>query len=77
MSKIFRESETQEIETFLSEHDRVTPEFKIKIQEELKAKKNYYKDCFIWLISRREDLTIDVFNVKGEVFETNTYPFEP
>ena len=73
MSKIFRNSETKEIETFLSTSNKISTGLKNKILEELYNKGQRYKDSFIWLISRNEALTIDVFNIKGEVFETDTF----
>jgi hypothetical protein len=76
MSKIFRQSETKEIEYYLSTNDKVSPELKRILQEDLHDKANKYKDSFIWLISRNEAMTIDVFNVKGEVFETDTFYFK-
>lgn len=73
MSKIFRNSETKEIDNFLSNTDKITPNLKGVIQEELKDKTDKYKDSFIWLISRNDVLTIDVFNIKGDIIETDNY----
>lgn len=76
MSKIFRQTETKEIETFLSVSEKISPKLKNLIQEELQDKKSKYKDSFIWLISENEKLTIDVFNIKGDMFETDTFFFK-
>ena len=73
MSKIFRNSEIKEIDNFLSNTDSITPKLKGLIQEELKDKTDKYKDSFIWLISRNDVLTIDVFNIKGDIIETDNY----
>jgi len=73
MSKIFRNSETKEIENFLSTSEKVSPELKSIIQEELQTKGKRYKDSFIWLISENDKIVIDVFNIKGEVFETDSF----
>lgn len=76
MSKIFRQNETKEIENFLSSNEIISSKLKSKIQEEMKSKEQTYHDSFIWLITTREKVTIDVFNVKGEVFETKTFHFK-
>ncbi len=76
MSKIFRNSDTKEIEYFLSTTDKISAGLKKIIQEELQDKGKKYKDSFIWLISRNERLTIDVFNTKGDIIETDTYPYQ-
>jgi hypothetical protein len=76
MSKIFRNSQVQEINDFLSTSNKISSALKGKILSELQDKGRQYKDSFIWLISRNEALTIDVFNIKGEVFETNTFYYK-
>jgi hypothetical protein len=76
MSKIFRQSESKEIEHFLSTNERVSPVLKKLIQEELHSKGEKYKDSYIWLILRSEAFTIDVFDIKGDIFETDTYYFK-
>lgn len=76
MSKIFRNSETTAIENFLSDSDNISCQLKNKVLEDLRSKEQSYKDSFIWLMSRNEAITIDVFNVKGEVFETDTFYFK-
>lgn len=73
MSKIFRNSEIKEIDNFLSNNEKVAPSLKEVIQEELKEKTDKYKDSFIWLISRNDVLTIDVFNLKGDIIETDNF----
>ena len=76
MSKILRHSQSKEIETYLSTSDKIASELKIKILEELHDKGKKYKDSFIWLIERNKGLVIDVFDVRGDVFETDTYYFK-
>lgn len=76
MSKIFRHSETEEIEKFLIKSDLISPSLKNKIQEDLKDKGNKYKNSSIWLISRNEAITIDVFNTKGDILETDTFYYK-
>jgi hypothetical protein len=76
MSKIFRHSETEEIENFLLNSNLISSSLKNKIQEDLKDKGNKYKNSSIWLISRNEAITIDVFNTKGDILETNTFYYK-
>jgi hypothetical protein len=76
MSKIFRQSETKEIEHFLSTSDKITPALKKILQEELQDKANNWKNNFIWLISRNEAITIDVFDVKGDIIETDSFYYK-
>lgn len=76
MSKIFRQTETKEIENFLNSNEVISSKLRNKIQEEMHIKEQKYQDSLIWLISAREKVTIDVFNIKGEVFETETFFFK-
>jgi hypothetical protein len=76
MSKIFRHSETEEIENFLLNSNLISSSLKNKIQEDLKDKGSKYKNSSIWLISRNEAITIDVFNTKGDILETNTFYYK-
>jgi len=76
MSKIFRHSEIEEIENFLLNSNLISSSLKNKIQEDLKDKGNKYKNSSIWLISRNEAITIDVFNTKGDILETNTFYYK-
>jgi hypothetical protein len=73
MSKILRHSETQEIEHFLSTSEKISPKLKKILREELKAKGDSWNNNFIWLISRNEVVTIDVFDVKGDIIETESF----
>jgi hypothetical protein len=76
MPKILRQFETKEIEYFLSNSDKVSPKLKKKIQDDLKDKADKFKNNFIWLIERNEALTIDVFDVKGDIIETESFYFK-
>jgi hypothetical protein len=76
MPKILRQFETKEIEYFLSNSDKVSPKLKKKIQDDLKDKADKFKNNFIWLIERNEALTIDVFDVKGDIIETESFCFK-
>ena len=77
MSKIFRHSQTEEINYFLNNNPKISDELKTIIQDDLNEKiKKYNRESnSIWLIERSEAVTIDVFNIRGEVFETDTYFF--
>ena len=77
MSKIFRHSQTEEINYFLNTNPKISDELKTIIQDDLNEKiKKYNRESnSIWLIERSEAVTIDVFNIRGEVFETDTYFF--
>ena len=61
------------MEDFLSSSDRISPKLKATVLEDLHRKEKIYKNDIIWLISRNEAITIDVFDIKGDVFESDTY----
>ena len=76
MSKIFRQNETKEIEHFLSTSGKISPALKKTIQEDLRSKEEKFVNNFIWLISRNEAITIDVFDVKGDIVETDSFYYK-
>jgi len=76
MSKIFRASETKEIEYFLDTNEKVSFKLKDIILDELSQKTKRYSEGIIWLMTESEKMVIDVFNFKGEVFETETFYYK-
>lgn len=76
MSKILRHTEKEEIEYFLSNNDKVSAKLKEVIKSELKKKEEHWTKNFIWLIARNEALTIDVFDMKGDTIETESFYYK-
>lgn len=76
MSKILRHSETQEIEYFLSTSTKISAKLKEIIKAELKKKGEHWTKNFIWLIARNEAITIDVFDMKGDIIETENFYYK-
>ena len=73
MSKIYQKSEKKEMEEFLSSSEQISPKLRNILLEDLHHKGTHYKDGIVWLISRNEAITIDVFDIKGDIFESDTY----
>lgn len=76
MSKIIRHSETKEIEYFLNNNEKLSQDLKTIIREELTKKGERFKNALIWLIERNEAITIDVFDIKGDIIETKNFYYK-